>query len=542
MKILFTICLFIATFLPFGFSITTNWTGGAGDGNWSTPANWDNGVPGVNDEAVFTNINATISSATGTPQISRIFVKGGGGKLVTLNINMNINGQGIADEAVQVNAGQLTFGLGFSFNIAASSGQNGILANNSNALITNNGLITVSVTDEDGINIGSGGILNNNGTLNIDGGANDQRTLLVNNGTLNNNNTLNLVGGKQFSRAQINETGILNNNNGAILDTGDGRIKVNGVGFFNNSGLLMSTINSPLRTDAGATNIINNGFYKYGNNPQNFSDDGTTLTGTNNGIDLNDVTKTTIDAGGICIIDIAESAYEYFDGANSVGSTNGSGSLTLGANVLSSDPVTLTTTLPGVSITIQNVCESAVLPIELVHFTAIPMEKEVMIKWQTALEINNNYMVIERSKNGRAFAEIGRMQGAGFSNVLLDYEWKDRQPFSGQNYYRLRQVDFDGTTSYSEVASVEFKKTTNILSVYPSLIRGQSEVTVDLTTLKDSPVIMDLFSTKGQLLQTYTLNGGSTQKLSTTILNKGMYILKIRDLPALLPVRIVKIE
>jgi len=94
------------------------------------------------------------------------------------------------------------------------------------------------------------------------------------------------------------------------------------------------------------------------------------------------------------------------------------------------------------------------LPIELLSFSATAKSKTVQLDWRTATELNNAFFEIERSANGRDFTEIGKIAGAGTSLVPLDYTFTDPLPLTGWNYYRLRQVDFDGQFSYSPIQAV----------------------------------------------------------------------------------------
>ncbi len=506
------------------FSLTTNWTGTAGDGDWSNAANWDNGVPGVNDEAAF-NIDATITSATGTPQISRLFIFGGSARMIVLNINLDINGKGIADRAVQVNAGQLTLGAGFTFNIEGATGQDGIYTNNSNALLTNNGTVTVTVTDDDGINLNSGNIVNN-GTLTINGGVNDQRLLLINNGTLTNNATFTLTGGKQFSRGQINDVGTFINAKGATLDSEDGRIKVNTTGTFTNNGYFTSTISTPLRADVGGgANITNNAFFKYSSSANVFVDDGSIEVGTDNGIDLNDVTENTIDFGTSCTADIAQVDYEWFSGATSAGTATATGSLTLTAGTLPADPTTISPDgLAAVVITIQNFCLAA-LPIDLISFDAKLRNESVMIFWQTASELNNDYMVVEHSMNGDDFEEVGRVAGAGTSNDLNNYELEHKNPKTGFNYYRLRQVDFDGKMEYSKIVQVKLNFQDAPIRVYPTVV--ENELTIDFSNLDLEKINIQVLNMSGQVLKNIENESNINVLLQMSQLNSGMYLIRI---------------
>lgn len=95
------------------------------------------------------------------------------------------------------------------------------------------------------------------------------------------------------------------------------------------------------------------------------------------------------------------------------------------------------------------------LPVELVFFRAnLQNDGTVLTQWETATEIDNDYFAVERSQNGSDFAEIGRVAGRGTTRIRQTYHWLDTEPLRGISYYRLRQVDTDGTYSYSRIVAV----------------------------------------------------------------------------------------
>lgn len=110
------------------------------------------------------------------------------------------------------------------------------------------------------------------------------------------------------------------------------------------------------------------------------------------------------------------------------------------------------------------------LPVTWLSFSGKEIEKGLELKWVTATEINNDYFEVERSRDGKQFATIGRVKGGGNSTTMLSYLYLDKQPYRGIAYYRLKQVDFDGHFDYSETISVEFTGITDDFGVliYPN--------------------------------------------------------------------------
>ena len=107
------------------------------------------------------------------------------------------------------------------------------------------------------------------------------------------------------------------------------------------------------------------------------------------------------------------------------------------------------------------------LPVELVYFRAsLTPEKLVNLEWQTASELNNDVFEVERSQDGFDFTSIARINGAGTTSTKNDYSLLDQFPLSGTSYYRLKQIDFDGSYTYSYLVPV--KRGDDPFTVYPN--------------------------------------------------------------------------
>lgn len=99
-----------------------------------------------------------------------------------------------------------------------------------------------------------------------------------------------------------------------------------------------------------------------------------------------------------------------------------------------------------------------ILPVELTSFKATSNEPSVKIEWTTPSENNNKNFEIERSADGNIFENIGTISGNGNSTIEHQYSFTDDNPLAGNNYYRLKQNDFNGSFIYSQVISVKIKK------------------------------------------------------------------------------------
>ena len=112
---------------------------------------------------------------------------------------------------------------------------------------------------------------------------------------------------------------------------------------------------------------------------------------------------------------------------------------------------------------------SGPLPIELIGFSAELANGEVQLQWSTASELNNNYFTIERASDIEKFETIGTpISGKGTTNNKSNYNAQDENPIYGRSYYRLKQTDFDGKFTYSDLQVVNYEGPRfTSLQVYP---------------------------------------------------------------------------
>ncbi len=115
------------------------------------------------------------------------------------------------------------------------------------------------------------------------------------------------------------------------------------------------------------------------------------------------------------------------------------------------------------------VIEDCALPVELISLKAYIQEKNAIIYWQTATETNNKGFEIQKSSNGINWESIAWQAGQGNSHSLHEYTHKDSHPFFGKSYYRLKQIDFDGKYTHSEIVEVSY--TGGSISIYPNPVK-----------------------------------------------------------------------
>ncbi|MEZ4980276.1 MAG: hypothetical protein R2769_01560 [Saprospiraceae bacterium] len=122
---------------------------------------------------------------------------------------------------------------------------------------------------------------------------------------------------------------------------------------------------------------------------------------------------------------------------------------TTGTITISATAVNGGTTYPGSAM--YNILA---LPIQLLSFSAKNIENFTALEWSTATELDNEVFIIEKSVDGKNYEVIGKVDGAGNSNTIINYFFVDENKSKGLAYYRLKQVDFDGTYEYSAIVSV----------------------------------------------------------------------------------------
>lgn len=169
---------------------------------------------------------------------------------------------------------------------------------------------------------------------------------------------------------------------------------------------------------------------------------------------------------------------------------------------------------------------SAPLPVELVSFDARHNNGKVLLNWVTASEKNNDYFSIERSADGDRFYEIGTISGNGNSNEDLIYKYSDDHPNIGLNYYRLKQVDFDGMISFSDIKVIQLKSNENSFNIQNTLASNRLKIT--LQSEHNAKIPVTIFNLQGQpIIQKYLSNGDKELILDISYLPIGFYLINL---------------
>lgn len=168
---------------------------------------------------------------------------------------------------------------------------------------------------------------------------------------------------------------------------------------------------------------------------------------------------------------------------------------------------------------------ACILPVELTEFKAEKTEKgQVTLQWQTASEINNEGFDIEHATDGRNFTKIEFINGYGTTNDYQNYSFAHNTPAVGKNYYRLKQMDYDGAFDYSKVVIIDLRKTDGNLSVHPTLVNDFMQV--NFASQQTATATIQDQTGRPILQQTIAANAGFA-RLNTSNLPQGLYFLTV---------------
>ena len=551
------------------------WSGG-GDGlNWEDPANWTGGVlPGPNDDVdISGSSTAVVLSSTVT--VLSVEIRSNAAFTITANGVLNLgNDSGLTTAGA--------FDVSSTGSVVINDGTINIINAAEDAIetkgaFTNNGTINIDGYGVDGISVtgGATAIFTNNGTITIDGtvgatGSNngiDVRpdALFVNNGTIDipysDEEGIYLDGGTfdNSGMITISDTGegqhgievrmpsTFNNLAGGVvkfLDSGGDGIRVESGGIFNSVGTIVMAV--PTSASDG---IENNGgtFNTVG---------GTIEAGCNDDVAVVEIQKD-LDISGACLnFDVTGTSSSNYDRLRP---QNGDLTIT-GANVKvdlgsfepnegncfrvidgrTSDGVE-TANIIGTFASITSpanpnitwlamyeandvlICvdEIMALPVQLTHFSGKETPQGAQLNWTTASELNNKGFEIERSSNSERWTNIDFVLGNGTVNTAVQYDFVDKTPARGINYYRLKQVDFDGAFEYSDIIALDFEGDKGGISIYPNPVGTVLNVSMS-ETLED--VQVQLYDVSGKILWSQK---GIVNQIAFDSYAPGVYYLEV---------------
>ncbi len=166
------------------------------------------------------------------------------------------------------------------------------------------------------------------------------------------------------------------------------------------------------------------------------------------------------------------------------------------------------------------------LPVELLSFSGMANEKTVDLFWTTITEINNDGFEIQRSHDSENWEKIGFIKGAGNAANEIRYDFTDESPENGTNYYRLKQIDFDQTFSFTDVVKVIFGNKQISINISPNPNNGIFQYAID--GLEDNTEFeITVFDSFGRMVSQQR-NSEIQGNLNLNQLANGIYIFTIQ--------------
>lgn len=165
-----------------------------------------------------------------------------------------------------------------------------------------------------------------------------------------------------------------------------------------------------------------------------------------------------------------------------------------------------------------------ILPVTLVHFTVKTENNTAKLAWATSSENNNKGFVVYRSGDDRVFVKIDEVSGSGNSSTEKTYQYYDRKPLNGNNYYKLVQVDNDGKETDLGVRPLVFSLSSLGLSLYPNPTKDKVTITFSAGKYRSLAVV----DVSGKTLKTFNINPEDySLVVGLNAYQAGIYLLKL---------------
>lgn len=488
---------------------TTTWTGTTST-NWNTASNWSNGVPSATVKAVIANASQYPTTNIPTSGSAAAAIEIASGSTLTLPSSFYTPNGIINNGTINISGSGIFYGFGSGSSFSNVTGTGKLVFGNS------------APASFDSYYMNQ--IVNNSIEINRTGGISLNRTTSFGGNVDLVNGILTMASGQNFN---------MTNPNATISSTTTSYINGNLQRTVNTSG----TYNFPvgLATVYAPTSLNLSGLVGTTTITASFSN--AAISGQPGNLTIGSTTVNSLLASGSWFItpNAQPTAGNYAITLNApIGSSTASNFVVLkrqdnysfypwtnqGTNQPSSvNAGIVTASVRGITSFSQFGIGEGIttLPVKLVKFLATADAKSANLYWETATELNNDKFIIERSDDTGIFTAIGEVKGNGNSSKLLDYNFKDYAPLKGNNYYRLKQVDFNGKFEYSEVKVVNFNLGDVELSVYPNPV-------TDVINFSEVVKSVEIYNLQGALI---LKNETKATSINISVqIKTGVYILK----------------
>ena len=169
------------------------------------------------------------------------------------------------------------------------------------------------------------------------------------------------------------------------------------------------------------------------------------------------------------------------------------------------------------------------LPIELVSFNALLSTGMVELVWKTATEINNDFFTVEKSSDGVQFEVVGNMKAKN-NSTTSNYQLNDKKPYQGTNYYRLKQTDFDGTYTFSNIITVDFYDKIEF-SVFPNPLLKHQSLVIAFDKEYETAIHINIYDITGKIVleKVIDINAQTELKIDGIDLPTGIYSVRLNN-------------
>jgi hypothetical protein len=170
----------------------------------------------------------------------------------------------------------------------------------------------------------------------------------------------------------------------------------------------------------------------------------------------------------------------------------------------------------------------AALPVKWLSFTGWNEKNNNFLQWKTSNEENNNYFIIETSTNGTSFTEIERLNGNANTNNVQLYNFTHQDITGVINYYRIRQVDIVGRSSYSTTIKIQNAGLITKQSIFPNPVANRLSMAIQSQALKEINLIISDVSGRQVYQQYFSVDKGNNSfSIDFSKQVAGFYILQI---------------
>jgi hypothetical protein len=173
--------------------------------------------------------------------------------------------------------------------------------------------------------------------------------------------------------------------------------------------------------------------------------------------------------------------------------------------------------------------ENYALPVEFLSFDAVSNQETIILNWVTSTETNNSFFTIEKSSDGLSYQAMGYLDGAGNSTSQTSYQYTDLYPNEGLNYYRVKQTDFNGQFSYTDIKSV-FYEPSITTRLYPNPVEPGQKVHIQSSLINADSVSVWITNPQGQKEMLYPeIIKNHIEVIIPSSFKNGIYIMQLVD-------------